>query len=158
MLNALLVSVIAWSCIALRAALNAWRMEVWLPTWESMHTEIITSLFKFSLSSKCITACSSHMVHWHAPSSNPRAKEGQRTGHSGQLSCEGFHCTGKLGRCWFDISESNKAGTGAAADTVHCFWHSWILEFGTMAFYSSHSAKGWKLLKYIELNVCNLKT
>lgn len=46
-----------------------------------------------------------------------RAKEGQRTGHSGQLSCEDFHCTGKLGKCWFDSSQTNKAGTGGSS------WH-----------------------------------
>lgn len=70
-LNALLVSVMAWSCIALRAALNVWRMEVWLPTRESVHREIITSLFKLSLSSKC----SSHVVPWHAPYSNTVVKQ-----------------------------------------------------------------------------------
>lgn len=44
-LNVLLVSVKAWSCVASRAVLGVWRTEVWLPTWESVHTEMITKLF-----------------------------------------------------------------------------------------------------------------
>lgn len=147
----------AWSCIGLRAALNVWRMEVWLPTWESAHRN---NNQPFSLSSKCIAGCSSHMVHWHAPCSNTTAelRKGRELATVVSWAVRISNALENLEDAGLIAHRVTKLVLGAAADTVHCFWWIWILAFGTRAFYASLSAKGLKLLNYIRLNVWNLKT